>query len=66
MKQNKEYVNDRLFIQEIINDLEKHGYVHGGKAYTMLKDWSKELKVKSGLTGRTKKTHAQLVGKENY
>ncbi len=27
---------DRLFIQEVINDLKAHGYVEGGKADTML------------------------------
>ena len=57
---------DRLFIQEIINDLRKHGYVEGGKADTMLTDWSRELKEKSGLAGKTKKTHAKLVGRNNY
>lgn len=61
-----ETIKDRIFIQEIINDLERNGYVCGGKAYTMLRDWSRELRDKSGLKGKTKKIHAQLVGKEYY
>lgn len=63
---SKEHINDAIFIQEIINDLERHGYCHGGKAQTMLFDWSNELKVKAGLTGRRKKTHNRLCGKENW
>lgn len=59
-------VKDRLFIQEIINDLEKNGYGRGGKARQMLIDWSAELKRNSGLTGRTKRVHSELVGKELY
>jgi hypothetical protein len=58
--------NDRLFIQEIINDLEKNGYVKGGKASTMLRDWSGELREKTHLRGRTKKVFRKVVGKEFY
>jgi len=64
--QIQDYINDRLFIQEIINDLERNGYVSGGKAFTMLRDWSRELRNISGLTGKTKRVHAELVGKDNY
>lgn len=63
---DKEKQTDRLFIQEIINDLERNGYQERGKAWQMLRDWSSELKIKSHSTGRTKKLHAELVGKENY
>jgi len=59
-------VKDRLFIQEIINDLKRNGYVQGGKAETMLNDWSGELRRESHLTGRTKTVHAELCGKQNY
>lgn len=65
-KCGSDLVIDRLFIQEIINDLKKNGYSRGGKADTMLIDWSSELKNKSGLRGRTKRVHAELVGKEHY
>lgn len=64
--EKSELINDRLFIQEIINDLEKHGYVQGGKGWQMLRDWSKELREKSGLAGKTKKTHSKLVGRQLY
>ncbi len=33
-------LEDRLFIQEIITELERNGYIRGGKAQTMLHDWS--------------------------
>lgn len=65
-KKRDDIIKDRLFIQEIINDLERHGYVRGGKAQTMLYDWSRELRRNACLTGRTKRVHADIVGKENY
>lgn len=55
-------VTDRLFIQEIINDLERNGYSQGGKAETMLKDWSRELRDKTHMKGKTKRVHKELVG----
>ncbi len=56
--------NDRLFIQEIINDLVKrHGLGHGDKAYDLLVDWSRELRDQSGLRGRTKRRFFLMVGK---
>ena len=56
---------DALFIQEIINDLERNGY-RGGKAQTMLYDWSGELRNKSGLKGQRKKTFFEKVGRGNW
>jgi len=63
---NKEKVFDKCFLQEIINDLEKNGYRKGDKAQTMLRDWSRELKEQTGMQGRTKQTHAAIVGAEHY
>jgi len=58
--------NDALFIQEIINDLERRGYQQGGKAQTMLHDWSRELQKKAGLSGKRKKVFLEEVGRENW
>lgn len=63
---DKQKVKDRVFIQEIINDLYKNGFARGGKAEEMLKDWSRELRVETALQGRTKKTHAMLIGRHLY
>jgi hypothetical protein len=67
---DKKIQYDRLFIQEIINDLEKNGYRPGdknqSKAFQMLVDWSAELRENSHSNGKTKKLHTELVGKENY
>jgi len=57
---------DALFIQEIINDLERNGYQGGGKAQTMLFDWSGELGKKTGLKGRRKEVFIREVGLENW
>ena len=57
---------DALFIQEIINDLERNGYRGGSKAQTMLFDWSGELRNKSGLIGQRKKVFFEKVGRENW
>lgn len=57
-----QFENDRLFIQEIINDLERNGYQQGGKAQQMLRDWSGELRQKANMTGRTKKVFIEKVG----
>lgn len=59
-------VTDRLFIQEIINDLEKNGYVRHGKAHQLLKDWSRELRNKTNMRGRTKSVFRNKVGIELY
>ena len=63
-KYNNQDIIDRLFIQEILNDLERNGYQGGGKAQQMLKDWSSELRDKSGLRGKTKRVFIKEVGKE--
>lgn len=57
-----------MFLQEIINDLERNGFVNQGKADTMLKDWASELKSKCPKRDRLrlKRTHAKLVGRELY
>jgi len=62
-----EILEDKLFIQEIINDLEKKGYQRGGKAQQMLRDWSSEksatYKEKTGIRIQTKKRFAEIVGR---
>ncbi len=63
---NKQSITDRLFIQEIINDLKKNGYNRYGKADQLLRDWSTELKEKSGLRGKTKRTFFKVIGKNLY
>ena len=59
-------LTDRLFIQEIITDLERNGYVRGSKAQTMLRDWSRELKQKAPRVKNLRRTHAELVGPEHW
>ncbi len=39
--------DDKLFITEVLNDLHRHGFVPGGKAEQMLRDWAKELREES-------------------
>lgn len=63
---DEQKVNDRIFIQEILNDLHRFGFQKHGKAQQMLHDWSRELRDETGLQGRTKKTHAALVGAKLY
>lgn len=61
---------DKMFIQEILNDLHRRGVNlndGGNKAVQMLKDWSSELtKEAPVMRGRTKMFHAILCGKQNY
>ena len=59
-------ISDRLFVQEIINDLHKNGFVKGGKADQMLNDWSLELRNETQMKGKTKRTFKEVVGIENY
>ncbi len=59
-------ITDRLFLQEIINDLERNGYVRHGKAHDMLRDWSRELREKTHTQGRTKRLFRENIGIENY
>jgi len=56
---------DKLFITEILNDIHRNGYVHGGKAETMLHDWAKELREESRTSfpaSRLRRVHAEVVG----
>lgn len=66
-RQRKEKAQrDRLFIQEVINDLIRQNFLQpgdGSKAMELLRDWSRELRDESGLRGRTKRTFFQRVGK---
>ncbi len=62
----RQMITDKLFLQEILNDLYRNGFVRQGKAEEMLKDWSRQLREETGLQGKTKKTFFQLVGKENW
>lgn len=61
-----QYLADRLFIQEIITDLERNGYVQGGKASDMLRDWSRELKGKAPRVKNLRRLHAELCGANNW
>jgi len=56
-----ELVSDRLFIQEIMNDMARRGSV-GTKAWDLLRDWSRELRNKSHMRGRTKRMFYEVVG----
>lgn len=62
--------NDKMFIQDILNDLHRQGVDlnnGGNKAAQMLKDWSSELTTKAPvMRGKTKLFHALIVGKVNY
>lgn len=42
-------LRDMVFLYEAMFDLNKHGWVEGGKAHTMLNDWLSELKEKAGI-----------------
>lgn len=60
---DEQVVSDRLFIQEIMNDMARRGS-DGTKAWDMLRDWSRELRGKAQMRGRTKRMFFELVGKE--
>lgn len=60
---------DKLYITELLNDLYRHGFVRGGKAEVMLRDWARELRDESRTAfpaSRLKKVFAAEVGKENW
>ena len=60
---------DKFFITEILNDLHRHGFIEGGKACTMLQDWSAELREKARTqlaASRLKKTFDKEVGAYNW
>lgn len=61
--------SDKLFITEILNDLERNGFIRGGKAETMLRDWSRELKNRSRIwhpATNLRRIFNKLIGKENW
>ena len=60
---------DKFFITEILNDLHRNGYVEGGKACTMLRDWAIELREKSRTqlaTSRLRREFNREVGAQNW
>lgn len=69
MDRARRAASDKLFITEILNDLNRYGYVEGGKADTMLRDWAAELReiarpvIKSTPLRRY---HADHCGAENW
>lgn len=57
--------DDKLFLTEIMNDLHRKGFVRGGKAEQMLRDWSKELRRNARpklQSSKLKKTFCKEVG----
>lgn len=63
-EQRRQQEKDRLFVQEIINDLVKHHRLgRGHKAYDLLVDWSRELRDQTHMRGRTKRVFFERVGK---
>lgn len=66
MKINKKG-EDCLFLAEILNDLHVNGFIKGGKADTMLKDWKHELQTMANFPKtRQRAVHARLCGAENW
>ena len=60
---------DKLFITEVINDLHRNGFVRGGKAESMLRDWSRELRneAREDLPpSRLKKVFCAEIGAQNW
>ena len=60
---------DKLFLTEILNDLHRYGYVPGGKADSLLRDWSRELRELARPVlppSRLKKTFALKIGICNW
>jgi len=60
---------NKLYITEIINDLERNGYEQGGKAQTMLHDWARELREAARTdypVTRLRKYHAAHCGRESW
>lgn len=60
---------DKFFITEILNNLHKNGFVVGGKAEAMLRDWAIELRddARDQLpASRLRKTFNKEIGAENW
>ena len=61
-----EYVENKLYLTEIMNDLHRNGFMSGGKAQVMLQDWARNLRDKTRPhfpASRLRRTHAEIVGK---
>ncbi len=66
-KELNEAGSDALFLTEILNDLHRHGFVPGGKAYQMLKDWKSDLEEKANYPKTAqRKVHAEIMGAGNW
>ena len=59
---NEQMVRDRLFVQEIMNDMARRGHTYS-KSWDLLTDWSRELREKAHMHGRCKRMFCELVGK---
>ena len=60
---------DKFSITEVLNDLYRHGFARGGKAETILHDWSRELRDRCRQihpASRLRKTFNDQVGRENW
>lgn len=60
---------DKFFITEILNDLYRNGFVEGGKACVMLRDWAAELREKSRTemsATHLKRDFGAIIGIENW
>ncbi|MBW2673363.1 MAG: hypothetical protein JRD89_08130 [Deltaproteobacteria bacterium] len=61
--------SDKFFITEILNDLHRNGFVEGGKASDMLRDWASELRTEARATlpaSRLRKEFNKEVGAYNW
>ena len=61
-------LRDRMFIQEIINDLDRNNCLGpGSKAGTLLNDWAYELGEKACIQdNEVRAKFDELVGEENW
>ncbi len=60
---------DKLYITEVLNDLYRNGFVRGGKAESLLRDWAIELRKESRPVlpaSRLKKVFVSTVGRNNW
>lgn len=59
--------HDKLFLTEVLNDLHKNGFRRDGKAAIMLRDWSRELKLKANYpVSQQRRVFNQNIGKDLY
>lgn len=67
MQQLNQSATDKFFITEILNDLHRNGFQRGGKAETMLMDWSNELKESQNFpASKLRQYFNKYIGKENW